>query len=76
MTNIRKLNWRSSPREMVADLLSMVGAYCRWPHDRLIITATRCLAQLPPCDPASYLEDRIHKALLAPLGGEPSLWAQ
>jgi hypothetical protein len=46
------------------------------PHDRLIITAAHCLPFLPPCDRASYLEDRTYKALLAPLGGEPSVWAE
>src|ERR1700734_3010387 len=46
------------------------------PHDRLIITAAHCLPVLPPCDRASYLEDRTYKALLAPLGGEPSVWAE
>ena len=46
------------------------------PHDRLIITAAHCLPFFPPCHGASYGEERTYKALLAPLGSQPAVWAE
>ncbi len=45
-------------------------------HDRLIVTAAHCLPFFPPCHGASYTVERTYQALLAPLGSEPSVWAE
>ncbi|MGP0085825.1 MAG: serine protease [Steroidobacteraceae bacterium] len=46
-------------------------------RQRMIITAAHCLQpSLPPAHPASYLEERTYKALLAPLGAEPTVSAE
>jgi hypothetical protein len=41
-----------------------------------IITAAHCLPFLPPAMPASYTHERTYGRLLAPLGGEPRVWAE
>jgi hypothetical protein len=43
---------------------------------RFVITAAHCLPFFPPCHGASYLEERTYKALLGPLGAEPTIWAE
>jgi hypothetical protein len=45
-------------------------------RERVIITAAHCLPKLPPPHPAMYLHERTYKALLAPLGAEPAVWAE
>jgi hypothetical protein len=45
-------------------------------HDRLVVTAAHCLPRFPPCHGASYLEERTHSELLAPLGDDLSVWAE
>ena len=47
-----------------------------WRNERIVITAAHCLPFLPPCHAFSYLEDRTYKALLGPLGQEPTVWAE
>ena len=52
-------------------------------RQRLILTAAHCLPVdadgrliLPPATEASYTEDRTYKALLGPLRGKPTVWAE
>src|ERR1700676_4429023 len=40
------------------------------------VTAAHCSPFFPPCHGASYTEERTYQALLAPLGSEPSVWAE
>jgi hypothetical protein len=42
----------------------------------VVITAAHCLPHLPPAHSASHLHERTYKALLAPLGGKPTVWAE
>jgi Trypsin-like peptidase domain len=42
----------------------------------LIITAAHCLPYFPPCHAMSNTSDRTYQKLLAPLGEEPSVWAE
>ena len=44
--------------------------------ERIVYTAAHCLPFFPPCHAASYLEERTYKALLGPLGQEPTVWAE
>ena len=50
----------------------------------IVVTAAHCLVDaflangtqgLPSCHPARYTEDGTYKALLGPLGAEPTVWA-
>jgi hypothetical protein len=41
-----------------------------------VITAAHCLPFFPPCMSASNTEERTYESLLAPLGGEPRVWAE
>jgi hypothetical protein len=43
---------------------------------RFVITAAHCLPFFPPCASASGYEGRTYQALLAPLGAEPTAWAE
>ena len=52
--------------------------------ERIVVTAAHCLVDvflangtqgLPSCHPARYTEDGTYKALLGPLGAEPTVWA-
>jgi hypothetical protein len=43
--------------------------------DRLVITAAHCLPFFPPCISFS-LEERTYESLLAPIGTEPTVWAE
>jgi hypothetical protein len=43
---------------------------------RIVITAAHCLPFFPPCHAASDLEERTYRALLGPLGREPTVWAE
>jgi hypothetical protein len=45
-------------------------------RDRLVITAAHCLPTFPPCRTFNYLSESTYKALLAPLGGKPTVWAE
>jgi hypothetical protein len=47
-------------------------------HDaaRYVITAAHCLPHLPPANLASYQWERTYGKLLAPVGGEPAVWAE
>jgi hypothetical protein len=50
-------------------------------YDRLIITAAHCLYRggepyLPPAHAAMGTEDKTYEKLLAPLGAEPTIWAE
>jgi hypothetical protein len=45
-------------------------------HERVIITAAHCLPFLPPPCTVSYLKERTYKALLGPLGSDPTVWAE
>ena len=42
----------------------------------IVITAAHCLPWLPPPHGSAYLEERTYKALLAPLGKPPTVWAE
>jgi hypothetical protein len=44
--------------------------------DRLIITAAHCLPFFPPCMSFSGLDERTYQKLLAPIGAEPTIWAE
>jgi len=52
----------------------LAGIASGW--DRYVITAAHSLPFIPPCHPASYLQERTYQKLLAPLGGEPAAWAE
>jgi hypothetical protein len=45
-------------------------------RNRLIITAAHCLPFLPPCISFSDLRERTYQELLAPIGAEPTIWAE
>jgi hypothetical protein len=52
-------------------------------HSRLVITAAHCLQRgdppepyLPPAHGMSYTEERTYVNFLAPLGQEPTVWAE
>lgn len=45
-------------------------------NNRIVITAEHCLPFFPPSHAAMGLEKRTYQNLLAPLGGERSLWAE
>src|SRR5271165_2710278 len=47
---------------------------CR--QDRLVLTAAHCLPFFPLCHSMSDLAEKTYKALLAPLGREPAVWAE
>jgi hypothetical protein len=47
-----------------------------WRERRLIITAAHCLPRLPPCHAASDLGDRTYSALIGPVGGAATVWAE
>jgi hypothetical protein len=44
--------------------------------DRYVITAAHCLPSFPPCLSFSDVSERTYKALLGPLGQEPTVWAE
>jgi hypothetical protein len=44
--------------------------------DRLVITAAHCLPFCPPRTSFSYIEERTYERLLAPIGTEPTVWAE
>jgi hypothetical protein len=44
-------------------------------QERLVVTAAHCLPYFPPSMSISHIKDRTYANLLAPLGGEPSVWA-
>jgi hypothetical protein len=44
--------------------------------ERIIITAAHCLPHLPPCHPAAYAAEFTYRALLGPLGGKQTVWAE
>jgi hypothetical protein len=46
------------------------------PERFVVITAAHCLPSLPPPMPASYTEERTYTAILGPLGGSLSVWAE
>ena len=53
------------------------GFVVEWENQRLIITAAHCLPTLPPCHPASHVEERTYEKLLGPLGDEKlRVWAE
>src|SRR5258706_6947302 len=52
------------------------GFIVRGQFDRYIITAAHCLPHLPPSMSFSDLMERTYRDLLAPLGGEPKVWAE
>jgi hypothetical protein len=43
------------------------------PRDRFIITGAHCLPFFPPCTSAAYLEEKTYRALLGPIGNEPTV---
>jgi hypothetical protein len=43
---------------------------------RYVLTAGHCLPNLPPAHLASYIEERTFPNLLAPLGKDPTVWAE
>jgi hypothetical protein len=45
-------------------------------EELIIITAAHCLPLLPPCHPASDVEERTYKLLLGPVDGERTVWAE
>jgi|SRR5271166_6665469 len=46
-------------------------------YNRIVLTAAHCLPFLPPHSYGmSELSERTYKALLAPLGSEPAIWAE
>jgi hypothetical protein len=44
--------------------------------NQLVITAAHCLPHFPPCHAMSDQSERTYQKLLAPLGEEPSVWAE
>jgi hypothetical protein len=44
--------------------------------DRYVLTAAHCLRQLPPAHAASLTWERTYRDILAPLGENPTLWAE
>jgi hypothetical protein len=44
-------------------------------NERLVVTAAHCLPWLPPCNSGLDLEEQTYRALLAPLGSQPTVWA-
>jgi len=52
------------------------GFVVRGEWDRLIITAAHCLPHFPPSMSFSELMERTYRDLLAPLGSEPTVWAE
>lgn len=46
------------------------------PRDRFIITGAHCLPFFPPCTSAAYFEEKTYKALLGPIGSEPTVWTE
>jgi hypothetical protein len=48
----------------------------RFQSHRIVITAAHCLPFFPPCCAGSYTEERTFQDLLAPIDGEPSVWAE
>jgi hypothetical protein len=44
--------------------------------ERIVITAAHCLPHLPPAHPAAYAEEFTYRALLGPLGGKRTVWAE
>jgi hypothetical protein len=44
--------------------------------ERIVITAAHCLPKFPPCHAAFSDCERTYKALLGPLGQEPTVWAE
>jgi hypothetical protein len=40
--------------------------------ERIVVTAAHCLPSFPPC----HLQERTYPKLLAPLGSEPTVWAE
>ena len=45
-------------------------------YHRLVITAAHCLPFLPPAISFSFTEEKTYQDLLAPLGEQPSIWAE
>lgn len=45
-------------------------------EERIVITAAHCLPYFPPSHPTAYLQELTYQALLGPLGGEPTVWAE
>jgi hypothetical protein len=62
-------------KEAVITINAGRGFIVNYLVDRLVVTAAHCLPWLPPCGGALDLGDRTYRALLAPLGREPAVWA-
>jgi hypothetical protein len=45
-------------------------------HQRLVITAARCLPHLPPAHPGLGTEEKTYQQLLGRLDGQPTVWAE
>jgi hypothetical protein len=43
---------------------------------RIVVSAAHCLPHFPPCHGMAYLQERTYPKLLAPLGSEPTVWAE
>jgi hypothetical protein len=44
--------------------------------ERIVVTAAQCLPHFPPAHPAAYTEEITYRALLGPLGGKRTVWAE
>ena len=44
--------------------------------DRYVITAAHCLPYFPPCNPQSYIRERVYASLLGEIGEDLTVWAE
>jgi hypothetical protein len=81
MPSVQQPEWLPAARtafvEVGSDLMKGRGFIVeRERRPRLVITAAHCLPHLPPAHRASLAEERTYPNLLAPLGDQPSVYAE
>jgi hypothetical protein len=67
---------RHKARASVITVNAGRGFVVQYTFDRLVVTAAHCLPWLPPCGGALDLGDLTYRAVLAPLGSQPTVWAE
>jgi hypothetical protein len=78
LTGLRLENLKSAKRAKSAVLTVGEGRgfVVKAQGERVVVTGAHCLPHFPPCHGMAYLQERTYPKLLAPLGSEPTVWAE